>query len=195
MPGAPFQLLPTLEHGSLSVPFLLLLPEELVAGTGAGQEQPESLRGRRRSGRALRGLIPLFFHSWDPLPCGRARGRSSGTRPRARRAASPRRAPQAPGPSVPPGNPARPWPSCGRPPCGSAAGLEGPGEALPGADPEPGQEILCGGFLLSAYLGKLLPIRMRPKGYSLPCTVTGGLTSKFPKESRLEAPSGACRAT
>lgn len=50
-------------------------------------------------------------------------------------------------------------------------------------------------FLLPAHLGKLLPIRMRPKGYSLPCTVTGGLTSKFPKESRLEAPSAACRAT
>lgn len=45
------------------------------------------------------------------------------------------------------------------------------------------------------HLGKLLPIRMRPSGYSLPPTVTGGLTSRLPKESRLEASFSTSRAT
>lgn len=62
---APFHLVPTLEHGSLSESLLLLLPEELVAGAGAGQEQPESLQGgsRRSSGWAL-GVSSRSF----PLP-------------------------------------------------------------------------------------------------------------------------------
>lgn len=36
-----------------------------------------------------------------------------------------------------------------------------------------------------SYRGKLVPMRIRPRGYVLPFTVTGGLTSRFPKESRL----------
>lgn len=39
------------------------------------------------------------------------------------------------------------------------------------------------------YAGKLLPMRILPKGYSFPATDTGGLTSTFPKESRLAAAS------
>lgn len=42
---------------------------------------------------------------------------------------------------------------------------------------------------LASHLGKLLPMRIRPRGYSLPPTVTGGLTSRFPKESSPEAPA------
>lgn len=41
----------------------------------------------------------------------------------------------------------------------------------------------------ASHLGKLLPMRIRPRGYSLPPTVTGGLTSRLPKESRPEAPA------
>lgn len=37
-----------------------------------------------------------------------------------------------------------------------------------------------------SYVGKLLPMRILPSGYSFPAAVTGGLTSKLPKESRLE---------
>lgn len=41
---------------------------------------------------------------------------------------------------------------------------------------------------LASHLGKLLPMRIRPRGYSVSPTVTGGLTSRLPKESKLEAP-------
>lgn len=35
------------------------------------------------------------------------------------------------------------------------------------------------------YVGKLLPMRILPRGYAFPLAVTGGLTSKLPKESKL----------
>lgn len=54
---------PTLEHGCLAEPLLLLLLEQLVAGAWAGQEQPESLWGRTSSGTALGVPSELF-----PLP-------------------------------------------------------------------------------------------------------------------------------
>lgn len=43
-----------------------------------------------------------------------------------------------------------------------------------------------GGFKAHhSHQGRGLPIRIRPRGYSFPRTVTGGLTSRLPKESRL----------
>lgn len=50
--------------------------------------------------------------------------------------------------------------------------------------------------LLLSHPGRLPPMRILPKGYSFPLATTGGLTSRFPKESRpLTALSSGSRVT
>lgn len=43
----------------------------------------------------------------------------------------------------------------------------------------------------ATHLGKLPPMRILPRGYSVLPTLTGGLTSRLPKESRPEAPANS----
>ena len=44
---------------------------------------------------------------------------------------------------------------------------------------------LCHPPTLASHLGKLLPMRILPRGYSFPLNLTGGDTIRFPMESTL----------